>query len=223
MKSLRRDAGNHTPEAYAPRSSLHRSGLEPGFPARRKKLAISRSQDVARPPGWGVRPVCGRSCRPGGDGVGTPALRKNSRRASRSDWPLPRPSFRPASEGGAEATALQTLPRWPDVLELRAAFGLRRVHRRFLPDCGCVILDQPQQAEISSHLEFSTRCFRSIRCDWSATQSRSREKSDAERSSRFRRSFLRVDTAGQERKENLASLRESQNPIFFDADLECWA
>jgi hypothetical protein len=35
-------------------------------------------------------------------------------------------------ESGAEATALQTLARLTDIYELRGAFGLRRVHRRFL-------------------------------------------------------------------------------------------
>jgi hypothetical protein len=32
---------------------------------------------------------------------------------------------------GAEVTALQTLPRPPDMFAWREAFGLRRVHRRF--------------------------------------------------------------------------------------------
>jgi hypothetical protein len=34
------------------------------------------------------------------------------------------------SESGAEATALQTLARPPNITEPREAFGLRRVHRR---------------------------------------------------------------------------------------------
>ena len=35
------------------------------------------------------------------------------------------------TESGAEATAVQTLARGPGILELREAFGVRRVHRRF--------------------------------------------------------------------------------------------
>jgi hypothetical protein len=41
------------------------------------------------------------------------------------------------TESGAEATAVQTLARGLGVLELREAFGLRRVHRRF---CGCRVV-----------------------------------------------------------------------------------
>jgi hypothetical protein len=36
-----------------------------------------------------------------------------------------------AADSGAKVTGLQTLPRLPGDLELRKAFGLRRVHRRF--------------------------------------------------------------------------------------------
>ena len=39
----------------------------------------------------------------------------------------------PRAEGGAEATAVQTLPRLPDTRKPREASGLRRVHRRFSP------------------------------------------------------------------------------------------
>ena len=42
--------------------------------------------------------------------------------------------FPATPDGGAKATALQTLPRWPGAFDLREAFGLRRVHRRFFPD-----------------------------------------------------------------------------------------
>jgi len=37
------------------------------------------------------------------------------------------------AESGAKATAVQTLSRMLDALELREASGLRRVHRRFVP------------------------------------------------------------------------------------------
>jgi hypothetical protein len=37
------------------------------------------------------------------------------------------------AESGAKATAVQTLSRRLDALEPREAFGLRRVHRRFVP------------------------------------------------------------------------------------------
>ena len=40
----------------------------------------------------------------------------------------------PSVEGGAEATAVQTLPRLPDTHKLREPSGLRRVHRRFIPE-----------------------------------------------------------------------------------------
>jgi hypothetical protein len=45
-----------------------------------------------------------------------------------SEWLLRR------SKSGAKATALQTLARPPSIFELREAFGLRRVHRRFCPN-----------------------------------------------------------------------------------------
>ena len=39
--------------------------------------------------------------------------------------------WRNEPESGAEATALQTLARLPDITELREASGLRRVYRRY--------------------------------------------------------------------------------------------
>ena len=44
-------------------------------------------------------------------------------------------TFVPA-ESGAKVTALQTLSRWPGVLEFREASGLRRVYRRFPRSAG---------------------------------------------------------------------------------------